>query len=222
MIGRPLFAAACVAAACALPASAQVVARPPDGTYTYKVSHRGKVLATAQIGWSKNDDGAIVLTETTVIGRTRYYTQTTFDPATMHERTYKGGAAEVGQADAVLDDDSVTMTFAGDARSFRLIPETSSIMIDDARVSFSAALPAVVRADTANGITAIVTALPAAVKATIAPHGKGAPPDLPPGDVALDVIINNVAATVWYNRSTLVLDRLDDTTRSITIDRVIP
>jgi len=208
-------------AACIAPAAADIVARPPNGTYTYKVERRGKTLATSQIQWSKNDDGAILLTETATIGTTRYYTETTFDPATMHERTYKGGSADGGQANGVLDDDTVTMTFEGDARSFRLISDTSSIMVDDALVSFSAALPAVVHADTANAITALITALPASAKVQISPHSKAPPDDLPSGDVGIDVILNNTEATLWYSKSTLVLDRLEDLTRGITIDRVI-
>jgi len=213
--------AALLTAACIAPAAADIVARPPNGTYTYKVERRGKTLATSQIQWGKNDDGAILLTETTTIGTTRYYTETTFDPATMHERTYKGGSADGGQANGVLDDDTVTMTFEGDARSFRLISDTSSIMVDDALVSFSAALPAVVHADNANGITALITALPASAKVQISPHSKAPPDDLPSGDLGIDVILNNTEATLWYSKSTLVLDRLDDLTRGITIDRVI-
>jgi hypothetical protein len=218
---RALVAALAIAAS-VTPVAAQIIARPPNGTYTYNVVRRGKTLATAQIGWGKNDDGAILVTETTVIGDLRYYTETTFDPATMHERTYKGGSAGGGQANAVLDDDTATMTFEGDARSFRIIPGTSSIMIDDALVSFSAALPAVVHADTANGITAVITALPAAAKVQISPTSKAPPSDLPAGDVGIDVILNNSQATLWYGKSSLVLDRLEDLTRKITIDRVIP
>jgi len=213
--------AALLTVACIAPAAADIVARPPNGTYTYKVARRGKTLATSQVAWRKNDDGAILLTETTTIGTTRYYTETSFDPATMHERTYKGGSADGGQANAVLDDDTVTMTFEGDARSFRLITDTSSIMIDDALVSFSAALPAVAHADAANAITAIITALPASAKVQISPESKAPPSDLPPGDIGIDVILNNTEATLWYQKSTLLLDRLEDVTRQITIDRVI-
>ena len=218
--GRALLAAFAVAA-CALPAAAQIVARPPDGTYTYKIERRGKVLATTQIVWAKNDDGAIELTETATVGTRRYFTRTTFDPATMHERTYKGGSAEGGEANAVLDDDTVTLTFEGDARSFRLITDTSSIMIDDALVSFSAALPAVAHADTANGLTAVITALPASAKVQISPESKAPPADLPPNDIGIDVILNDSEATLWYAKSTLVLDRLEDVKRQITIDRVL-
>jgi len=220
-VPRALLAALAIAAA-ASPVAAQIIARPPSGTYTYNVVRRGKTLATAQIVWGKNDDGAILLTETTTVGTTRYYTETTFDPATLHERTYKGGSADVGQATATLDDDTATMTFEGDARSFRIIPDTASIMIDDALVSFSAALPAVVHADSANGITAVITALPAAAKVQVSPSSKAPPSDLPAGDVGIDVILNNTQATLWYGKSSLVLDRLEDLTRKITIDRVIP
>jgi len=199
--------------------AANVVKRPPDGTYTYNVMRRGKQLATSQIAWSSDDTG-IIMTETATIGTTRVFTQTTFDPATMHERAYKGGSANGGQANATLDDDTVTMTFEGDARSFRIITDTSSIMIDDALVGFAAALPAVVHADTANGITAIVTAIPAASKALVSPISKSPPADVPPEDAGITVIINNIAANIWYDKATLVMDKLEDTKRAIEFDRV--
>jgi hypothetical protein len=218
---RVLAGAAVLVAAAALPVAAQLIARPPNGTYTYKIVHRGKQLATSQIEWSA-DANAIMMTETANIGTTRYFTQTTFDPASMHERSYKGGTAEGGQANAVIDDDTVTLTFEGDARSFRLLKDTASIMIDDALVGFSAALPAVARADTANGVTALVTALPEAVKATISPLARSVPAGVPPGDAGINVILLNVSANLWFDKTTLVLDRLEDTTRGITFERVIP
>ncbi len=180
------------------------VAAPPTGTYVYAISLAGTSLGTSQIVVN-HADGGTTITETATINGQAYSTVAVYeDPVQFKSLDVAVGGRPVLRAAATVSG----VDFSGAAQMHFDIAHASRAFVDDGLAEALVVLPAALASGSAD-VSFVTTVYPRVIPFAIALSPAVPPTGVSASAAALTLSAQGVMQTLWYDRTTLVMQGFD-------------
>jgi len=205
----------------ALPgATGAEVARPPDGTYTYKLLQLGSDFGTSTVTIA-SATGSITVKEKITAPPTSAVASTEYDRLTLAEKTYSADfnlPQGAQHTTASVKPNAVTVQVPGQTAEIKADSSAPLMIIADNLVGTNVLIPAILHASNVKAYTLAVLAGGRAIRTSVVEHVNLArPASVPAGDVSLVVDAGGLREIFWFDPASYRLDDLTVPTQNFEV-----